>query len=141
LRRAFSACSEFPSQWNAFLRPAGAGTEAVLSVELAERLFPHIAQDAGLQVTNLELIAIVKDPARWQGADLTVTTATNVQTVTLIGSPAIYGGQPSASAAYASGAAPGTWSVSVPTNALGAPAEWADDVILIASYQLQLGLD
>ena len=113
----------------------------MLSVELAERLFPHIAQDAGLQITNLELIAIVKDPARWQAADVTVTTASNAQTVTLIGSPAIYGGQPSASTAYASGAAPGTWSVSVPTNELGAPAEWADDVLLIATYRLELGLD
>lgn len=139
LRRAFSAKSEFSSEWNAFLRPAEGSSEAVFSVVVAEQLFPFIAQNAGLRITNLELIALVKDPGNWQSTEITVTTGSNVQTATM-GSSALYGGQPSAEVAYASEAAPGTWEVSVPINQLGAPAEWADDLILIATYQVQLAL-
>ena len=141
MRRAFSARSEFPSEWNAFLRPAEGSSQAVLSVELAEQLFPHLAQGADLTITNLELIALVKDPDGWQSTTITVTAPNNGETVPLIGSPVLYGGRPRASVAYATGAAPGRWDVSVPIDQLGAPAEWADDMILIATYQVALDLE
>jgi hypothetical protein len=140
LRRAFSAKSEFPSEWNAFQRPPQGSSQAVFNVLLSERLFPYIAHDAGLEITNLQLIALVKDPAGWQSVDFTVTTGNNVQTPSVAGSSAVYGGQPSASAAYGNGAAPGLWNISVPIDELGAPSVWMDDLILIATYQLELGV-
>jgi hypothetical protein len=136
LRRAFSAKSEFVSEWSAFLRPPDGSAQAVLNVPLSEQLFPFIAQGAGLRITSLDLVALVKEPARWQSTNVTVTAGSNVQTVALIGSIAIYGGQPSATIAYASGASPGTWTISVPIGQLGAPVEWVDDVIVIATYEL-----
>ena len=109
----------------------------MLSVDLADRLFPHIAQGADPKITSLELIALLKAPGNWRSTVITVTSGTDVQTPELISSSALYAGQPSATVAYA-GAAPGTWSVSVPIGQLGAPSEWADDVVLIATYQLEL---
>ena len=141
LRRAFSAKSEFPTEWNAFLRPPEASVQAVFHVELGEHLFPYIAHNAGLRIIKLELVTLVKDPANWQSTTITVSTANNVQTPTLAGSSALYDGHPSASAAYASGALPGTWDISVPLNQLEVPAEWADDLILIATYELELELN
>ena len=38
------------------------------------------------------------------------------------------------------GADPGGWAVSIPTAGPGAPAEWADDLILLVTYQLELDL-
>ena len=112
-------------------------------VELGEQLFPHIAHNAGLKITNLELVALVKNPGSWQSTVITVTTASNVQTPTLVDSSGIYGGHPSASTAYASGVSPGAWDVSVPKSQQGldAPAEWVDDMILIATYELELVLN
>ena len=139
LRRAFSAKSEFPSEWNAFLRPPEGSPQAVLNVELGAQLFPHFTEDANLAITNLELIALVKEPDSWSGADITVTASSNVQTATLIASTALYGGQPSGSIAYGSGGAgPGPWAVSIPVLELGTPVDWADDLVLIATYKLQL---
>lgn len=141
LRRAFSARSEFPSEWNAFLRPADGSAQATLSVELAERLFPYLAHDAGLKITHLELVAQVKDPDAWRSTQVTVTAGTNVQQPDLVGSAASYGRQPSASADYGTtGLPPGRWDIAVPVAALGPPSEWADDLILIATYQLKLDL-
>ena len=59
-------------------------------------------------------------------------------TGTLIGSPTLYGGQPSTSVAYASGMPPGTWDISLPTDRLDAPAEWIDDLVVVATYALEL---
>jgi hypothetical protein len=140
LRRAFSARSEFSTEWNAFLRPAEGASEAVLGVELAERLFPFFTHDAGLKISNLELVAVVKDPANWQSTDITVKTASNLQTVALIGSSAFYAEQPTAAVAYAGGMSPGTWEIAVPVGQLGPPTDWADDLILIVTYQLELDL-
>jgi hypothetical protein len=138
LRRAFSARSEFPSEWNAFLRPAEGASRAVLRVALDERLFPYIARDSGIAITNLELTVQVREPAGWQSSDVTVTTSTSSRTATLTSSPALYGGQPVASVAYANGAVPGTWEVSIPIEPMGAPSEWAEDLILVATYQVTL---
>ena len=74
----------------------------------------------------------------YQSTDITVTTGTNTQTVSLIGSPARYGAHPAAAATYPAGTAPATWSVSVPTDRLGPPADWLDDLVLIATYQIDL---
>lgn len=138
LRRAFSARAEFPSEWNAFLRPAD-GQPPVLRVELAEQLFPHLAHGAGLQITGLDLVALVRDPDSWRPTDVTVTTAGRPQTVSLAGSAAAFGGEPTASVAYA-GADPGSWEISVPSGGPGAPAEWAEDLIVVVTYQVELDL-
>ncbi len=138
-RRAFSARSEFPAEWNAFLRPADGGPTATLAVDLTEQLFPYLARGGGLRITNLELVTVVGDPAQWPGADVTIVTAGGTQTATLVGSSG-YGGAPSASVAYPSGAGPGRWEITVPTDRLGAPADWAYDVILIATYAVHLSV-
>jgi hypothetical protein len=136
LRRAFSAKSEFPSEWNAFLRPRDGSSQAVLSVVLAEQLFPYIVQGAGMKVTRLELIALVRNPESWQSTEITVATANAAQITTLAGASALYAGLPSGAVEYANGAEPGTWDIAVPMAALGAPSEWAIDLILIATYQV-----
>lgn len=139
LRRAFSARSEFSSELAAFLRPSEGSPEATLGVALSEERFPYLAHDANLRIANLEVVALLKDADAWQNTDITVTTGANVQTVPLTASPVVYGGQPSASLAYA-GAAPGEWRIAVPIDHLGAPSEWVDDLILIATYTVELGL-
>ena len=100
-----------------------------------------MAQDAGLRITKLELIALVKDPGKWRSTEITVTAANEEPIAVRLEASALYGGQPSALVTYASGAVPGTWDIAVPTNQLGVPAEWADDLVLIATYQLELDLD
>jgi hypothetical protein len=144
LRRAFSARSEFPAEWNAFLRPASGvpQEEAVFSVAIVESLFPYIAQGAGLKITKLELIALVKDPDSWQqNPTITVTTRGEDQPAILSGSSARYAGHPSAEVEYSDpGIQPGTWDISVPINNLGAPSAWLDDLILIATYTLELAI-
>jgi hypothetical protein len=137
LRRGFSARSEFPSEWNAFLRPADGSFTATFGVDLTEQLFPYLARGADLRITNLELVALVRDPVHWPATDVTVTTAGQSQTTRLVGSSQ-YGGAPSASVAYASGAQLGRWEVAVPTGQLGVPAGWADDLILIATFAVNL---
>ena len=140
LRRTFSARSEFPSEWNAFLRPAEGSSTATLRVDLAERLFPHIAQNAGLKIAHLEIVTLVNEPEEWNGAEVDVVTAADTQHATLAGSTLLYAGQPSASIAYGSGAAPGLWEVTLNIAQLGTPADWAQDMVLIATYELELPL-
>jgi Tc toxin complex TcA C-terminal TcB-binding domain len=138
-RRAFSARSEFPTEWNAFLRPADGSPTATLGVDLTEQLFPYVARGADLRITNLELVALVRDPAHWSDSDVTVASAAGTQSARLIGADG-YGGAPSASVAYAAGAEPGRWEVAVPTDQVGPPVDWADDLILIVTYAVRLDL-
>lgn len=138
LSRAFSARSDWPTPWNAFLRPSEGSTEATLSVPITEDMFPHFTRDAGLRITHLSFVALVPDPGEWRGADVTVTTDGEGQVTTLIGSPTLYGNQPTGSVSYESGAPPGTWDISVPIGLLGAPAEWIEDLMVIVTYQATL---
>jgi hypothetical protein len=136
LRKSFSAKREFPTEWSAFLRPTTGATSAVLTLDLSEDRFPYIAQDANLTISELELIAQVMDPGAWVSMDVDVTTAGAVRTVTLTSSPESYGGHPSAVVEYAGGTAPGPWEISVPTASLGAPSTWAEDIVVVATYQI-----
>jgi hypothetical protein len=141
LRRAFSARSEFATPWNAFLRPGDGSTEAVFAVDLEAALFPHLAQDAELAVLNLELVALVKDPEHWPGAAITVSLGANVQLPDLVGSAALYGGQPSAAVSFGTaGVPPGRLEIALPNplGALGDPAQWADDLVLLVTYGVTL---
>jgi hypothetical protein len=140
LRRAFSARSEFPSEWSAFLRPAEGASQAVLRVAIDERRFPYLARDASLAITNLEVVAHVPSPEDWEPSEVTVATSTSSRTATLTSSPPLFGGQPSAGVAYANGAALGTWEVSVPVDRIGAPSDWAEDLILVATYKVTLAV-
>ncbi len=139
-RRAFSARSEFPSEWSAFLRPPEGSSTAVLSVSLGEQLFPYLAQGTGLTITDLEVVALVEDPASWPGAAVTLTGGNTTQMSSMVPSPALYGGQPRCSATYPGGAAPGTWDLAFPLDGLGAPSVWANDIVLIATYRADLNL-
>jgi hypothetical protein len=137
LRRAFSARHEFPTEWNAFLRPAQGAGEAVLKLDLSEKRFPYFAQNAGLKISELQLIALVKDPGSWTDADVTVATGGDSIEVTLASAEEAYDGNPSGVIEY-QGASPGGWAITVDTSTLGAPTGWVDDVIAIATYQITL---
>jgi hypothetical protein len=138
LRRGFSARSEFPTEWNAFLNPTEGSADAVFSPDITEQLFPKFSQGAALKITNLELVALVKDTSNWRTRDVTITTGGKSQTAALTASASLYGGQPAASAGYGSGTSPGRFDVSIPIDQLGPPSQWADDLILIVTYQIEL---
>jgi hypothetical protein len=139
LRRAFSARTEFPSEWSAFLHPADPA-ESVLSLELSEQMFGYLAQNASLEITNLEVVLLAKDPAGWASTEITIETgSSSSKAATLATSSALYGGQPAASVSYPGGVPPGRWQVSFPLDRLGPPLDWADDVVWIAAYQIRLG--
>jgi peptidoglycan hydrolase-like protein with peptidoglycan-binding domain len=138
LRRGFSARSEFPTEWNAFLNPTEGSADAVFSPDITEQLFPKFSQGAALKITNLELVALVKNPNQWRTTDIAITTAGKSQTAALTASASLYGGQPAASVGYGAGAAPGRFDVSVPFSQLGPPSDWADDLVLIVTYRVEL---
>jgi hypothetical protein len=137
LRRAFSARHEFPTEWNAFLRPAQSAGEAVLRLDLSERRFPYFAQKAGLKITELQLVALVKELENRTDVALTVEGGGTSSEVTLASEEELYGGNPSAIVAYQE-ADPAEWTIRVDTSALGAPTGWIDDFIAIATYQITL---
>jgi len=140
LRRAFSARREFPTEWNAFLHPAVGATEATLKVELSENRFPYIARDAGLSVRELQLVALVNDPAGpvdWTPTDVEVITGNQRNSAVLVSTESEFAGHPNATLAYG-GAAPGVWTVIVPTTSLGAPSEWMEDLALVVTYEINL---
>jgi hypothetical protein len=138
LRRAFSARSEFPTPWNAFLRPTVDTSQAILTVDLSDAMFPYFTHDAELTITNLELTILVKDTSGWRPTTATVITGSNSQQLTFTSSTAVYAGNPTASASYPSGADPGSWQVSIDIGDLGSPADWADDLVFVATYEAQL---
>lgn len=139
-RRAFSASDEFPTQWNAFLRPADGSQSAVLDVPLDASVFPRVAQNADLRITTIELVALVKDVSVWPGLQVTLTTGGRSQTVQLAPTADRYGGQPSCTVAYSGGMAPGAWQVSVPIDSMGPPSGWLDDLVLVVTYTQDLGI-
>jgi hypothetical protein len=138
LRRAFSALHEFPTEWNAFLRPAQSVSEAVLRLDLSEKRFPYFARNTGLKISEIQLVAIVKDPSNWSNTEVQVISGTSQDSVTLVSTDGLYAGNPSGTLAY-QGAAPGLWTVTVPTTALGAPSEWIDDLVVLATYEITVG--
>ena len=135
LRRAFSAMHEFPTEWNAFLRPA-AEDEAVLKLDLSEKRFPYFARSLEPTISKIELIALVKSPSTWTETDVTVEGGGRSNEVTLVSADNLYGGNPSSSVEYNSGASPGAWTVRMDTASLGPPSEWIDDLVIIATYQV-----
>jgi hypothetical protein len=143
LRRAFSARSEFPSAWNAFLHPAeGEDVVFVLKIDIAENHFPYIARNANLSIGQLDLVALVKDPSRWtsiDSIDVVVTPGGQPETTSLASSGSLYGGQPFTTVSYAnSQAVPGQWTVSVPNSGLGAPSNWMDDLVIVITYDIDI---
>jgi hypothetical protein len=138
LRRAFSAKHEFPTEWSAFLRPAQGGSEPMLKLDLSEKRFPYFARALGLNISDLQLVALVKDPenAKDITADVEGAGTTN-EGVTLASADGIYDGNPSANIGYQE-ADPGEWKITVDTSTLGAPSEWIDDLVVIATYQVSV---
>jgi hypothetical protein len=137
LRRAFSAKREFPTEWNAFLYPPAGATEAVLNVELSENRFPYLTRDAGLSIRELQLVAIVNDPADWAPTDVEVITGNRQESAVLVSTESEFAGHPSAMLTYGS-VEPGAWAVIIPTTSLGAPSEWIEDLTLVVTYEISL---
>jgi hypothetical protein len=57
LMRMFSMREEFPTEWYAFLYPAVAGADHVLSFTLGKERFPFIAQERTIKVNKMEVFA------------------------------------------------------------------------------------
>lgn len=134
LRRAFSVRHEFPTEWNAFLRPATDG-QVVLKLDLSEKRFPFFARGLEPTISKLELIALVKSPSTWTPFDVTADGGGSSTTVTLISADSLYGGNPSGAVNY-NDASPGVWTFTVGTSSLGPPSEWIDNLVIIATYQV-----
>jgi hypothetical protein len=134
LRRALSAKHEFPTEWNAFLRPAQGLNDAVLRLDLSEKRFPYMAYNLGLKISEIQLVALVKDTENWLDIDVQVTAGNNQASLTLESVDDLYDGNPSGMLAYQD-ADPGTWTITAPMT-LGAPSQWIDDLVVIATYQI-----
>ncbi|MGB4069894.1 MAG: neuraminidase-like domain-containing protein [Nitrospira sp.] len=135
LQRSFSAMHEFPTEWNAFLRPATDAGEAVLKLDLSEKRFPYFARSLEPSISKIELVALVKGSSTWTGTDVTVEGGERTEAVTLASADNLYGGNPSGVVEY-QGASPGAWTVRITTASLGPPSEWIDDLVIIATYQV-----
>jgi hypothetical protein len=135
LRRAFSAKHEFPTEWSAFLRPAQGASEAVLKLDLSEKRFPYFARALGLNISELQLVALVKEPADWTDTSVTVEGGGTSDDVMLASAAELYDGNPSAIIEYPK-VDPGEWTISVPTTALGAPSGWIEDLVVLATYEI-----
>ena len=136
LRRAFSAKHEFPTEWSAFLRPAQGGSEPVLKLDLSEKRFPYFARYSGLKISEIELVALIKNPNGETRIDVQVVPPAGNDPVTLDSANANYGGHPSATVTYASSLAPGQWTVTVPPTSLGEPSDWIEDLTVVATYEI-----
>ena len=134
LRRAFSAKHEFSTEWSAFLRPAQGGSDPVLKLDLSEKRFPYFARYSGLKISEIELVALIKNPNGGTRIDVQVVPPAGNDPVTLDSANANYGGHPSATVTYASSLAPGQWTVTVPPTSLGPPSDWIEDLTILATY-------
>jgi hypothetical protein len=135
LQRGFSAKHEFPTEWSSFLHPAQSATEAVLKLDLSEKRFPYFARNLGVKITELQLVALLKDPTSWSNI-VTVEGGGSSSDVTLASLSEVYDGHPSGTVIYQKAADPGEWTVKAATGALGAPSEWLDDFVVIATYKV-----
>jgi hypothetical protein len=109
--------------------------ESVLRLDLSEKRFPYFARNLGLKITEIQLVALVKDADNWSDVDVQVTAGNNQAALTLKSVPDLYDGNPSGTLAYQQ-ADPGTWTITVPTATLGAPSGWLDDAIVISTYEI-----
>ncbi|HEB92098.1 MAG TPA: hypothetical protein ENI94_01195 [Gammaproteobacteria bacterium] len=132
LRGGFSARHEFSTDWNTFIHPPGESDEAVLNLDLSENRFPYFAREAGLSIQQIELVAILKDTNSWNDTDVGIVSPGGDDSATLVSS-SVYAGHPVATVSY-NNAAPGTWSINVPTASLGGPSEWIDDFVILVTY-------
>jgi hypothetical protein len=62
LFRIFSAKQEFPNNWYRFLNPVNPGDDQALLVELTNERFPFFAQDKTINVSRVEMAAMIKQP-------------------------------------------------------------------------------
>lgn len=136
LMRIFSARNEFPAAWYAFLNPATAADDQVLSLNLSPDRFPFFAASGNISINTVELIAD-------NSSNKTVTAVNNLQVVSpaavsLAGSlqQAGYGSFPSASYVF-NKQGTGIWQV-VNSHANNSPVTYdmVKDVLLIVHYSL-----
>ncbi|HRI38937.1 MAG TPA: hypothetical protein PLO50_10295, partial [Nitrospira sp.] len=137
LQRSFSALHEFPTEWNAFLRPAIEG-EAVLKLDLSEKRFPYFARDLEPTISKIEVVALVKNPSTWTATiSMLLVGGGSSEEVTLSSADSPYNGNPRGLAENMT-ASPGAWTVTVDTTSLGPPSDWIDDLVIIATYQVTM---
>jgi hypothetical protein len=134
LMRVFSARHEFPTEWYAFLNPASASDDQVLTLNISKDRFPYFASVApNLKITSVELVADTS-LASINGIQVTPTPL-NTPPLKMTAGP--YSTMLWLSLDYsASKKDPGTWKV---TNVAANPRLTSDqlnDLIIIIHYEI-----
>jgi hypothetical protein len=109
-------------------------------LDLSLKRFPYFARDFELKITQLQLVAIVKEPADRTDISVTVEVGGTSSDFTLESAAELYDGNPSVIIEY-SRVDPGEWTIKVDTGPLGAPSDWIDDFLVIATYQVTIPTD
>jgi hypothetical protein len=136
LMRIFSARNEFPTEWYAFLNPAAATDDQILSLNLSPDRFPFFAASGNIAIKTVELVADNSN-------NLSLTAVNNLQVISpanvnLTGSlkQAGYGNFPTASYGF-SNQKTGTWQViNSHTNHSPLTSDLIKDLVLIVHYNL-----
>jgi hypothetical protein len=88
-----------------------------------------------LKISEIQLVALVKEPTEWMDTNVEVEGGQTTGEVTLVSADDLYGGNPSGTLAYQD-AQPGLWTIMVPTTALGALSECIEDLIILVTYEI-----
>jgi hypothetical protein len=136
LMRIFSVRNEFPTEWYAFLNPASASDDQVLSLNLSPDRFPYFAASGNISIKTVELVADnSNNPALTAVNNVQVVSPANVK---LTGSlqQAGYGNFPTASFGF-SNQKEGLWQViNSHTNNSPLTSDTVKDMVLIIHYSL-----
>lgn len=136
LMRIFSARNEFSTEWYAFLHPASATDDQVLSLNLSADRFPFFAASGNINIKAIELVADnSNNPALTTVNNLQVVSPANVNVGGSL-QQSVYGNFPSASFAF-NNQATGVWKV-INSHANNTPLtpEKIKDILLIVHYSL-----
>jgi hypothetical protein len=90
-----------------------------------------------LKITELQLVALVKDLDNWTETDVQVTVGNQQDTVRLVSADELYKGNPSGTVSYQD-VEPGQWTITVPTTSVGAPSDWIDDLAVLVTYEINV---
>jgi Tc toxin complex TcA C-terminal TcB-binding domain len=135
LMRLFSARHEFPTEWYAFLNPASAAADQILSLNISRDRFPYYASVAtNLKIRSVELVA---DSSLVSINSIQVSPAPLNPPPLNLTNDSYYGAMPRLILDYvASKKNPGTWTI---TNAAANPRLTRDqinDLIVIVHYEV-----
>ncbi|MGH2644116.1 MAG: hypothetical protein ACRDE2_09220, partial [Chitinophagaceae bacterium] len=136
LMRIFSARNEFPTEWYAFLNPASASDDQVLSLNLSPDRFPFFAASGNMAIKSVELVADnSNNPALTAVNNMAVISPASTS-ITKSLQQAGYGNFPTASYGF-SNQKTGTWQVmNSHTNNSPLTGDLIKDLVLIVHYSV-----